>query len=216
MNCLSCGREFPGGAEARFCPMCGSPRPTTQSADNPSPAHPPLKGKRLRRIMHTFEWHGVCPVCKLVHTAENTPCPICGAALAVGFPATWRWSLFQYPFESAEMCCSAACGFNSNAIPCYRECATITSTNLSFAMPELVSLVHALISMAFLIPALVTFFRAFVIWWMNNDHLHGNNIHARDFLTQIMIGSFCLFLFVANAMASGLPFQRWFNFSAVS
>lgn len=125
MRCDHCGEELPD--RTPVCLYCG----TAQAASISPPASSPKgRGKRLRRL-YTSHWKGECPSCGEVHTAENTRCPIDGAALVVSLDAP-RWNPLILPIHSAEMRCVRNCAYHSRDLACNNGDGIITGRHLKF------------------------------------------------------------------------------------
>lgn len=165
MFCTACGKEIPN--EARFCNHCGS---SQSAATTAGPAVGPVSGGARPPAsndltdLHTFDWRGVCPSCKLVHTAENCSCSNEGSPMVVAF-RDYRFGFYRYPVHAAELACLSDCGLRPNGFACTRCGAVVTGKNIRFRFPVKTRRLHLLLhSSVFLLSlSLVLFFAAFVL-----------------------------------------------------
>ena len=169
MICTSCGKEVFG--EARFCPNCAAPLTTatnTANADSPA-ASPvssgpwPLDATQLTDL-HTFEWRGECPSCKLVHTSENTSCPNDGSPRVVAF-TDYRFGFYRYPVHAAGLACLNDCGMRTHHLSCSRCGSVIAGKYIKFKFPKKVRRAHVLLhsSVLLLTLLLVGFLATFLL-----------------------------------------------------
>jgi hypothetical protein len=152
MFCNACGKEIPN--QGRFCCHCGVE--LGSAADSPglppaiaAPSQPRHEGVQAvprrysLRGLHTLNWRGTCPSCKLVHTVHNTPCGNDQAPLAVAFD-DHRFVFHRYPIYAATLRCLEDCGFHANAFPCTRCGAVIAVRNIQFRFGRLSRISHLL------------------------------------------------------------------------
>ena len=141
MFCVACGKEIPN--EARFCNHCGAAQATgsTQQSTTQPPANPPTAHENNLKDLHTFDWRGVCPSCKLVHTAENCSCPNDASPLVVAFDGH-KFVLDRLPVGDATIRCLNDCGFHAHVLACCSCGAAIMGWNISFRFPKWVTRFH--------------------------------------------------------------------------
>ena len=149
MFCNACGKEIPN--QGRFCCHCGIE--LGSAAD--SPRIPPgfhgehekvlaVPQKYSLRGLHTLDWQGTCPSCKLVHTVHNSPCPNDRAPLAVAFDEH-VFTFHKYPVHAATLRCLEDCGYRTYAFSCSRCGAVITGRNIKFRFGRWSRIIHLLI-----------------------------------------------------------------------
>ena len=133
MFCSGCGQELVG--EVNFCPKCGKASQSVVVAPAPKPS------TKLRKLwkLHTYRWLGECPVCRTVHTYETARCPNDDSPLVVAFDCRSYYP--GLPMETAHLCCSRTCGFQSTATTCTNCGALITGSFVSFRIPPLRNLI---------------------------------------------------------------------------